>query len=34
MLQPILIDSGDFPEMRTEGCVHVDKTAYFHKLIS
>ena len=34
MLQPISIDSSDFPEMREKGCVYVDKTAYFHKLIS
>ncbi len=34
MLQPIITDSSDFPEMRTKGCVYVDKTAFFHKLIS
>ena len=34
MLQPILIDSSDFPEMRTKGCIYVDKTAFFHRLIS
>ena len=32
-LQPILTDSSDFPEMRRKGCVYVDKTAYFHKLL-
>ena len=34
MLQPILIDSHDFPEIRENECVYVDKTAYFHKLIT
>ena len=34
MLQPILIDSSDFPEMRTKGCIYVDKTAFFHRLVS
>ena len=34
MLQPILIDSSDFPEMRTKGCIYVDKTAFFHRLIT
>ena len=33
-LPPISIDSSDFPKMRNKGCVYVDKTAYFHKLIS
>ena len=32
MLQPIAIDSSDFPEIRRKGCVYVDKTAYFHQL--
>ncbi|MBR4899907.1 MAG: AAA family ATPase [Victivallales bacterium] len=33
-LQPILTDSSDFPELRKKGCVYVDKTAYFHDLIT
>ena len=33
-LQPILTDSSDFPKMRRKGCVYVDKTAYYHKLIT
>ena len=33
-LQPILTDSSDFPEIRGNGCVYVDKTAYFHDLIT
>ena len=32
MLQPIAIDTSDFPELRKKGCVYVDKTAYFHRL--
>ena len=34
MLQPILIDSSDFTEIRENECIYVDKTAYFHKLIT
>lgn len=34
MLQPILTDSSDFVELRTSQCVYVDKTVYFHKMIS
>ena len=34
MLQPILIDSSVFKEMRDKGGVYVDKTAYLHRLIS
>ncbi len=33
-LQPIAIDSGNFPELRKNKCVYVDKTAYFHRLIT
>ena len=33
-LQPIAQDTGDFPELRQNKCVYVDKTAYFHKLIT
>ena len=34
MLQPILIDSHDFVELRTNQCIYVDKTAYLYGLIS
>ncbi len=34
MLQPIAIDSSSFPELRKNNCVYVDKTAYFHRLIT
>ena len=34
MLQPILIDSSDFAEIRENGCIYIDKTAYFHELIT
>ena len=34
MLQPILVDSSDFTEIRENECIYVDKTAYFHKLIT
>ncbi len=33
-LQPIMTDSGDFPKIRENRCVYVDKTAYFHRLAS
>ncbi len=34
MLQPIARDTSDFPELREKRCVYVDKTAYFHRLIT
>ncbi|MBO4513365.1 MAG: AAA family ATPase [Victivallales bacterium] len=34
MLQPIAIDTSSFPELRKTQCVYVDKTAYFHRLIT
>ena len=34
MLQPIAIDTNSFPELRKKQCVYVDKTAYFHRLIT
>ena len=34
MLQPILTDSSDFAEIRTNQCIYVDKTAYLYHLIS
>ena len=33
-LQPIAQDTGDFPELRQKKCVYVDKTAFFHNLIT
>ena len=34
MLQPIAQDTSDFPKLRNKGCVYVDKTTYFHRLIT
>jgi len=34
MLQPILTDSSDFPELRQKDCVYIDKTAYLHRLLA
>ena len=34
MLQPIAQDTSDFPELRQKQCVYVDKTAFFHSLIT
>ena len=34
MLQPIARDTSDFPKLREKGCVYVDKTAYFHRLMN
>ena len=34
MLQPIAQDTSDFPELRQKKCVYVDKTAFFHNLIT
>ncbi|MBR6057389.1 MAG: AAA family ATPase [Victivallales bacterium] len=34
MLQPIPTDTHDFPEIRGNGCIYVDKTAFFHRLIT
>ena len=33
-LRPIAIDTADFPQMRREGKIYVDKTAYFHDLVA
>ena len=33
-MQPIATDSSSFAEIRTKGCIYVDKTAYFHELIT
>ncbi|MBP5640579.1 MAG: AAA family ATPase [Victivallales bacterium] len=34
MLQPIAQDTSDFPELRQKQCIYVDKTAFFHSLIT
>ena len=34
MLQPISTNSSDFPKLRRKRCVYVDKTGFFHKLIT
>ena len=34
MLQPIAQDTSDFPELRQKQCVYLDKTAFFHSLIT
>ena len=34
MFQPIAIDTSDFPKIRRQGKIYVDKTAYFYKLIT
>ena len=31
---PIATDTHDFPRIRNEGCIYVDKTMYMHRLIS
>ena len=31
-MQPIATDTSSFVEVREQGCVYVDKTAYFHRL--
>ena len=33
-MKPIAVDSSDFPKLRRNGCIYVDKTAYFHRLVS
>ncbi len=33
-LQPIAIDTNSFPELRRKECVYVDKTGYFHRLVT
>lgn len=33
-LRPIATDTADFPKLRESGCIYVDKTAFFHRLIS
>lgn len=33
-MRPIATDTHDFPTLRREGCIYVDKTAYLHRLLS
>ena len=33
-MKPIATDTSDFPEMRRDGCIYVDKTAYLYRLIT
>ena len=33
-LRPIARDTSDFPDLRRRGCIYVDKTAHFHRLVA
>ena len=33
-LRPIARDTSDFPKLRRNGCIYVDKTAWFHRLLT
>ncbi|MBQ3345003.1 MAG: AAA family ATPase [Kiritimatiellae bacterium] len=33
-MRPIATTTSDFADLRKDGCIYVDKTAYFHRLIS
>ena len=33
-MQPIATDTSDFEDLRKQGLTYVDKTAYFHRLIT
>ena len=33
-MKPIATDTADFPSLRKDGCIYVDKTMYLHRLIS
>ena len=33
-MRPIATTTGNFVDLRKKGCIYVDKTAYFHRLIS
>ena len=33
-MRPIATDTHDFPRLRNEGCIYVDKTMFMHRLIS
>ena len=34
MLRPIATDTHDFPSLRRDGCIYVDKTMFIHRLVS
>lgn len=33
-MRPIATDTNDFPKLRENGCIYVDKTAYIHRMVS
>ena len=33
-MKPIATDTHDFPSLRRDGCIYVDKTMYIHRLVS
>ena len=33
-MRPIATDTHDFPKLRTNGCIYVDKTKFIHRLVS
>ncbi len=33
-MRPIATTTSDFPDLRRSGCIYVDKTAYFHRLVT
>ena len=33
-MRPIATTTSDFPDLRRTGCIYVDKTAYFHRLVT
>ena len=33
-MRPIATDTHDFPSLRRDGCIYVDKTKYIHRLVS
>ena len=33
-MRPIATDTHDFPSLRRDGCIYVDKTKFIHRLVS
>ena len=33
-MRPIATDTADFPSLRRDGKIYVDKTAYVHRMVS
>ncbi|MBQ6142606.1 MAG: AAA family ATPase [Kiritimatiellae bacterium] len=33
-MKPIATDTNDFPRLRRENCIYVDKTEYVHHLVA